>query len=197
MQATVKKKPTAPRHYRCRWGWTLGPILWWRRCDDTDDTLLALGDCDGDGVPTADDCDDTDDTLLALGDCDGDGVPTADDCDDTDDTMPNDDADCDGVLTADDLDDTDPAVGIEWRSVSAAWNHTCGVDSSGSVQCWGLDHYGQSSPPDGTFQSVSAGEDTTCGVDSSGSVQCWGFDEFGQASPPDGTFQSVTGGCFI
>jgi serine/threonine protein kinase len=69
-------------------------------------------------------------------------------------------------------------------SVSADWEHTCGVTSSGSVACWGADSYGRSSPPSGIFKSVSAGGAHTCGVTSSGSVACWGFDENGQSTPP-------------
>ena len=42
-------------------------------------------------------------------------------------------------------------------SVSAGWDHTCGVRSDGSVACWGRYDFGQSTPPAGSFVSVSAG----------------------------------------
>jgi serine/threonine protein kinase len=77
-------------------------------------------------------------------------------------------------------------------SVSADWEHTCGVTSSGSVACWGADSYGRSSPPSGIFKSVSAGGAHTCGVTSSGSVACWGFDQDGMFTPPNGVFKSVS-----
>jgi serine/threonine protein kinase len=79
-------------------------------------------------------------------------------------------------------------------TVSAGWEHTCGVTSSGSVACWGRDKYGQSTPPSGLFKSVSAGVAHTCGVTSSGSVACWGYDGSGESTPPSGIFKSVSAG---
>jgi alpha-tubulin suppressor-like RCC1 family protein len=63
-------------------------------------------------------------------------------------------------------------------------SHTCGVSSTGSIECWGYDDYGQATPPAGSFQSVSAGSEHTCGVKSDGSVECWGDDTYGQSTPP-------------
>jgi hypothetical protein len=87
-----------------------------------------------------------------------------------------------------------PLAPHTFESVSAGFRHTCGVRGSGSVECWGVDYYGQSTPPSGTFDSVSAGEYYTCGVTSSGSVECWGNDNFGQSTPPSGTFKNVSAG---
>jgi len=48
--------------------------------------------------------------------------------------------------------------------VSAGGYHTCGITNTGSVECWGYDNYGQSTPPDGTYtETVSAGADHTYG----------------------------------
>ena len=55
-----------------------------------------------------------------------------------------------------------------FASVSAGWQHTCGVRSDGSVACWGSDRFGQATPPAGSFDSVSAGWQHTCGVRSDG-----------------------------
>ena len=87
---------------------------------------------------------------------------------------------------------TPPADSFD--SVSAGWQHTCGVRSDGSVACWGSDRFGQATPPAGSFDSVSAGWQHTCGVRSDGSVVCWGSDRFGQATPPAGSFDSVSAG---
>jgi alpha-tubulin suppressor-like RCC1 family protein len=69
--------------------------------------------------------------------------------------------------------------------VGAGALHTCGVTSTGSVECWGADAYGESTPPAGTFETVSAGGFHTCGVTSTGSVECWGSDDYGQSTPPE------------
>ncbi|GIW44313.1 MAG: hypothetical protein KatS3mg077_1595 [Candidatus Binatia bacterium] len=45
-----------------------------------------------------------------------------------------------------------------FAQVSAGERHTCGVKTDGTVQCWGWNNSGQSSPPAGTFAQVSAGE---------------------------------------
>jgi alpha-tubulin suppressor-like RCC1 family protein len=90
-----------------------------------------------------------------------------------------------------------------FERMSAGGYHTCGITSSGSVECWGRDDFGQSSPPSGTFESMSAGGYHTCGITSSGSVECWGYfdGEFGHTIPaedlpqtPSGTFESVSAG---
>jgi hypothetical protein len=79
--------------------------------------------------------------------------------------------------------------------VSAGSEHTCGIDSSGSVQCWGFNNFGQSMPPAGAFTQVSGGGTHTCAIDSSsGSVQCWGQNGNGQSTPPAGAFTQVSAG---
>jgi hypothetical protein len=72
--------------------------------------------------------------------------------------------------------------GFMW--VSAGDSHTCGVSSDGTVECWGYDSYGQSSPPTGTFTQVSGGRYHNCGLRSDGTVECWGDNTYGQSSPP-------------
>ena len=60
--------------------------------------------------------------------------------------------------------------------------YTCGVNSSGGVECWGAGSHGQANPPSGVFESVSAGGSHACGITSSGSIECWGDDTYGQVS---------------
>ena len=79
-------------------------------------------------------------------------------------------------------------------SVSAGYEHTCGVRSDGSVACWGIDFYGEATPLEGSFVSVSAGNYHTCGVRSDASVACWGSDPRGQSTPLEGSFVSVSAG---
>ena len=85
-------------------------------------------------------------------------------------------------------------------SVGAGERYTCGVRDDGTVECWGDDKYGQTTPPGGTFASVSTGYEHACGVRDDGSVECWGSNQrwdglfVGQATPPGGTFLSVSAG---
>ena len=57
----------------------------------------------------------------------------------------------------------------EFASISAGGGliflggHTCGVRADGAVECWGLDRYGQATPPTGEFASVNAGGTTPAG----------------------------------
>ncbi len=85
---------------------------------------------------------------------------------------------------------------MSFTQVSVGGGHACGIDSAGSVRCWGSDSNGQAAPPGGTFTQVSAGDEHTCGLDTSGSVQCWGRDDYGQSTPPGGTFTQVSAGFF-
>ena len=85
-------------------------------------------------------------------------------------------------------------TGGEFASVSAGYNHTCGVSRAGAVACWGSNNLGKATPPAGEFTSVSAGAAHTCGVKRNGAVACWGWNNYGQATPPAGEFTSVSAG---
>ena len=74
---------------------------------------------------------------------------------------------------------------LGWLVVSAGSQHSCGVATSESIECWGKDDDGQSTPPSGSFKSVSTGRDHSCGVTTSGSIECWGYDGDGRATPPE------------
>ena len=82
-----------------------------------------------------------------------------------------------------------------FRSVSAGYQHTCGVRPDDTVVCWGYDGRGQTTTTPGLrLKSVSAGGEHTCGVRPDDTVVCWGKDDYGQARPPGGTFRSVSAG---
>jgi hypothetical protein len=78
--------------------------------------------------------------------------------------------------------------------VDAGYYYTCGLKTDGTVACWGIDDYGQSNPPAGTFIDVSAGGFHTCGVKTDGTVACWGYNGYGASTPPSGTFTEVSAG---
>ena len=61
-----------------------------------------------------------------------------------------------------------------YTQISAGKLHTCGVQQDGTVDCWGANGRGQSTPPEGEFLQVSAGGGHSCGVKADSTVVCWG-----------------------
>lgn len=80
------------------------------------------------------------------------------------------------------------------NQVSAGYGYTCEVQNNGRLLCWGLNDYGQATPPAGSYLQVSGGRNHTCAVKTDGTIVCWGSNEFGKASPPAGTFVQVSVG---
>ena len=88
--------------------------------------------------------------------------------------MPSVDNDCDGSLYFFDCDDQNSEVGskignldcddVLAHSITSNTNHTCINKADGSVECWGSNSGGQSSPPNGFFVDISAGGGHTCGI---------------------------------
>ncbi|MEO7254104.1 MAG: Ig-like domain repeat protein [Casimicrobium sp.] len=78
--------------------------------------------------------------------------------------------------------------------VSASAYHACAVTTTGSVQCWGLNAYGQLGDGTTTQQNtpvtvaglgatataVAAAENHSCALLSNGTVKCWGINSAGQ-----------------
>ena len=62
----------------------------------------------------------------------------------------------------------------EFRHVAAARHHTCAVETSGRVVCWGRNTKDQSDPPQGTFQQIAGGHQSSCGLMNDKTVTCWG-----------------------
>lgn len=80
-------------------------------------------------------------------------------------------------------------------SVSAGnANYTCGLRSSGAIECWGVNNDGAARPPGGVFSAVSAGSRHACAIRSDGRLACWGRSTYGRSSPPSGKFSAVSAG---
>ena len=101
-----------------------------------------------------------------------------------------------------------------WATISAGWDHTCGITTSGDAYCWGNQSKGRlgngndnsgsiavPAPVSGghSWTQISAGDEHSCGVTTSGDGYCWGDDNDGRLGNGAGTFDvlvptAVSGG---
>ena len=80
----------------------------------------------------------------------------------------------------------------------------CGIAADGTLDCWGPNPFGESSPPRGTFKAVSVAppggfdgfrvtSGHTCAIRVDGALECWGGYPDGSfpSAPPAGAFTAV------
>ena len=83
------------------------------------------------------------------------------------------------------------AATTRFAAISAGWLHTCALDGTGAVTCWGDNARNQlgrtgASPEPGSIEglqgvlSLAAGGLHTCARDTEGRAWCWGDGSFGQ-----------------
>ncbi len=79
-------------------------------------------------------------------------------------------------------------------AISAGYNHTCALLTTGGMKCWGNNFYGhlgdgtttqRTTPVDVSGMTsgvarISAGENFTCAITSAGAARCWGLNASGQ-----------------
>jgi alpha-tubulin suppressor-like RCC1 family protein len=88
---------------------------------------------------------------------------------------------------------TGSPAGLVFTSVSAGFDHSCGLTTTGAAYCWGYNGLGElgdgttanSSTPVAvvgglSFAAVSAGYQYTCGITTGGLLYCWGRNTYGQ-----------------
>ena len=75
-----------------------------------------------------------------------------------------------------------PSGGLWWgfSAVSAGADHSCGLKTDGTIECWGGRGLGESDAPSGRFTAVSAGALHSCGLKTDGAIECWGWERDGQ-----------------
>ncbi len=80
-------------------------------------------------------------------------------------------------------------------AVSPGDNNTCAIKRDTEITCWGLNDFGQSSPPGGAFIALSMSSYYGCAIRDDQTVACWGIhDAADQWIPPSGTFTSISAG---
>ena len=81
-------------------------------------------------------------------------------------------------------------------SISNGNRFTCALDPDGAPLCWGIDDYGQASPPAGErFVALSSGERHVCALRPDGAPICWGDPAQGRTAPPASeTFVAISSG---
>ena len=93
------------------------------------------------------------------------------------------------------------APGTQWRAIATSsyvsQGNTCGIQSDGSLWCWGDNGYGQvgdgSKDDQGrpvrvserTWATVTLGGLHTCAIDTAGALWCWGSNKTGQLGLQD------------
>lgn len=86
--------------------------------------------------------------------------------------------------------------GHTFTTLSAGFEHACGLDTDGKAWCWGNNTYGQLGNGETvvvmgepvpvevtgghTFKHISSGRDATCALTDDGEMYCWGDNEAGQ-----------------
>ncbi|MBI5528687.1 MAG: hypothetical protein HY897_20340 [Deltaproteobacteria bacterium] len=93
----------------------------------------------------------------------------------------------------------------QWKNVAPGDDHTCGIQSDGTLWCWGSDLYSQLGDGEQYYGSFfapirvgndsdwimsSSGEQHSCAIKNNGTLWCWGRNYFGQVG--NGTTQKQT-----
>lgn len=87
----------------------------------------------------------------------------------------------DSTPDTDDSGDSDTGTILlpgDWLSVSAGADFACGIHLDGSLECWGDNSYGQSSPPSGIFMNFACAGYSACAIKYNSEIICWGHTNF-------------------
>jgi len=105
---------------------------------------------------------------------------------------PSDTADKVGGPTGNDF-PTTPTVADDWIDVTAGLVSSCGVHSTGQIECWGAPSIVTQNPPAGTnYVAVSVGYHFACALSNNGRIDCWCNDGYEYFCPQlDGTFSKL------
>ena len=92
---------------------------------------------------------------------------------------------------------TPTPTSVRFVAISSGQDHTCALREDGMAMCWGLDNFGQASPPeDERLATIDSGALHSCGLRVDGSVVCWGAENLAHAYPEHERFVSIDVGLF-
>ena len=68
--------------------------------------------------------------------------------------------------------------------ISTGMFHACAIRANNHAECWGRNHYGQTSvSPDVEYKHISAGHSHSCAIRKDNSLaECWGSNGFGEST---------------
>jgi len=75
----------------------------------------------------------------------------------------------------------------KWLQVASGGVHNCGIQTDGTVRCWGNGADGQSTPPAGAFAEANVSFFHSCARAADGTLACWGCKgskDYGQCKVP-------------
>ncbi|MBW2698006.1 MAG: hypothetical protein JRE70_16110 [Deltaproteobacteria bacterium] len=78
--------------------------------------------------------------------------------------------------------------------LSITESNVCHINRDGSIECTGIDDFGVTDAPDGSFYQLAVEFDYACAIRTQDSkIVCWGepLADLGQLSPPEGPFTQI------
>jgi hypothetical protein len=90
----------------------------------------------------------------------------------------------------------DGGTGTIGSKISLGYNHACGLNAAGKINCWGANAENQRTlPTDRNYLDVACGDYHSCGIDTAGTLFCVGRNRDGQrVEQQPGPFTQVTAG---
>src|SRR5690606_13204900 len=98
------------------------------------------------------------------------------------------------------------------QAITAGYQHTCALTTTGAVWCWGRNGFGQLGDGSTNTQpapvqvsglpsniiTITAGDQHTCALTDTGAAWCWGYNQYGQlgdgaSNSPETTPVQVSG----
>lgn len=84
--------------------------------------------------------------------------------------------------------------GLPLSKIDGRIDDYCGLETDGTLHCWGSNDFISDGHPSGTFADVVLGNSFGCAIEQGGAVTCWGSMSDGQDAPPGGNYTAISAG---